>query len=223
MSPNDRAIVARWRIKLAIRRSLLAAARKRHEWNPTAASRALVEKRKRQVSEAERVIARRVAWTPKIVPLGETVAAQFGGLGPIVRTIGHYTAGPRDTSDAHALSLWRQYHAQHKRQGWGGIGYHYGITSAGTIVTLRPIGYKGAHTAGMNTGSPGIVVHGGPGQRMTTKQRAALTWLYDNAHTSAMPAAHRSPKNLRRVHHGVHRDYNATQCPDTYELDYKAA
>lgn len=223
MSAKDRAIVARWSGLLAIRKSLLLAARKRHEWNPTAKSRDLLEKRKKQVGYAERVIARRKGWTPPIKPLGATVTNQFGALGPIQRTIGHYTAGPRDTSDAHALALWRDYHRDHAAKGWGGIGYHYGITSAGTIVPLRPIASKGAHTAKKNTGSVGIVVHGGPGQRMTTKQRMALEWLYDNAHTSAMPVRHRSPKNLRTVHHGVHRDYTPTQCPDSYEIDYKAA
>lgn len=60
MSAKDRAIVARWRAKLAIRNSLLLAARKRHEWNPTNESRALLNKRKAQVREAERVIARRM-------------------------------------------------------------------------------------------------------------------------------------------------------------------
>jgi hypothetical protein len=223
MTAKDRAIVARWRGLLAIRKQLLAAARKRHEWSPNAASRALLDRRKQQVAYAERVIARRVRATPKIRALGATVENRFGSLGTIERTIGHYTAGPRDTSDDHAFAMWRQYHSQHINQGWGGIGYHYGVTSAGTIALLRPIGYKGAHTAGKNTGSPGIVVHGGPGQRMTGAQRAALEWLYDNAHTSAMPARHRSPKNLRNVHHGVHRDYNPTQCPDSYEIDYKAA
>ncbi len=223
MSPKDRAIVARWRARLTTRRALLAAARKRHEWFPTASSRALLEKRKRQVAEAERVIARRTRSTPRVRALGATVEDRFGPLGPIVRTIGHYTAGPRDTSDNHAFALWRQYHSQHINQGWGGIGYHYGITSAGTIALLRPVALKGAHTAQKNTGSVGIVVHGGPGQRMTPAQRLALEWLYDHAHTSALPARHRAPVSLRGVHHGVHNDYNATQCPDDYEIDYKAA
>ncbi len=58
MSSKDRAIVARWRGLLATRKALLLAARKRHEWNPTVGSRALLDKRKAQVAFAERVIAR---------------------------------------------------------------------------------------------------------------------------------------------------------------------
>jgi hypothetical protein len=63
MNAKDRAIVTRWRGLLAIRSTLLRAARKRHEWNPTPASRALIDKRKAQVAYAERVIARRVPLT----------------------------------------------------------------------------------------------------------------------------------------------------------------
>jgi len=221
MTARDRAIVARWRARLAARRRLLAAARGRHEWRPTAQSLALIERRKAQVAEAERVITRRGA--PRIVPLGVTVEERFGLLGAIERTIGHYTAGPRDRSDKHALRLWRQIHTDHASRGSGGIAYHYGITSAGSIVLLRPIALKGAHTALNNTGSVGIVVHGSIGQRMTPAQRRALTWLYDHAHTAAMPQQHRAPRSLRGVTHGVHRDYTATACPDTYAHDYKAA
>jgi hypothetical protein len=221
MTVKDKAIVARWRARLAIRNRLLWDARRRHGYNPTPESRALIEKRKRQVSEAERVIARRSG--PKIRELGVTVIDLFGGLGTIARTIGHYTAGPRDRNDDHAIALWRQYHAQHASQGWGGIGYHYGITSAGTIVLLRPVGFKGAHTAGTNTGSVGIVVHGTLGETMTRAQRASLTWLYDNAHTSALPFRHRASRSLRSVRHAVHKDFNATSCPGSYESDYKGA
>ena len=101
MNAKDRAIVTRWRARLAIRQGLLRAARKRHEWNPTPASRAVIEKRKRQVGEAERVIARRVAFRPHIRALGATVSS-YAPLGKVERTIGHYTAGPRDRDDDHA-------------------------------------------------------------------------------------------------------------------------
>lgn len=223
MSAKDRQIVARWRGLLAIRKALLVAARKRHEWNPTIGSRALLERRKKQVQYAERVIARHSGVRPRILLLGVTVEDRFGGLGDIQRTIGHYTAGPRDQSDGEALTLWRQYHRDHASRGWGGIGYHYGITRAGAIVCLRPIALKGAHTAGTNTGSVGIVVHGTLGERMTGAQFEALKWLYDNAHTAAMPSRHRAPKSLRGVHHGVHNDYNATACPGAFAKDYRSA
>lgn len=58
MTPTDRAVVARWKARLAIRRALETAARKRHVWKPTAATRATLDKRKRQVAAADRVIER---------------------------------------------------------------------------------------------------------------------------------------------------------------------
>lgn len=50
-------VVSRWRARLRVRRGLLAKARKRHEAHPTSATRAVVEKRKRQVAFALRVLA----------------------------------------------------------------------------------------------------------------------------------------------------------------------
>lgn len=56
---------SRWEALLAGRLKLLAAARKRHEANPTPASRALITLRKAQVAYAQRVVKRH---TPKVPP-----------------------------------------------------------------------------------------------------------------------------------------------------------
>lgn len=161
------------------------------------------------------------ARAPRIVRLDAPMSNLFGALGPLREPVGHYTAGPRDTSDAHALSLLRTYNQQHRSQGWGAIGYHLAIASSGTLILCRPVGWKGAHTAGQNTGRVGIVVMGNVGQRMTAAQRATLRWLRANAHTAAMPASHRAPSKLGRQ--TVHRDWNATSCAGDYSTDYKAA
>ncbi|WP_320672394.1 peptidoglycan recognition protein family protein [Patulibacter defluvii] len=160
---------------------------------------------------------------PKIVLLQAPMENRFGSIGSLYRWTGHYTAGPRDTSDAHALELDRQYNAQHRAQGWGAIGYHYNITSAGTIIVLRPVAWKGAHVAANNTGNAGIMVHGHPGQRMTAPQRAALRWLLDNAHTTAMPARGRAPKRLSSLRGSVHSDWMSTSCPGDFIGDYRKA
>ena len=55
---SHQAIVRRWRAKLAARLALLGAARRRYQWHPTPANRAVLNQRKRQVAEARRVIAR---------------------------------------------------------------------------------------------------------------------------------------------------------------------
>jgi hypothetical protein len=160
---------------------------------------------------------------PRIVRLDVSVAGHFGPLGAVHSVTGHHTAGPKDTSDAHALSLYRQYHAQHARQGWGGIGYHFGITRNGTIVLLRPVGLKGAHVGGHNTGNVGVVCHGTTGDRPTPEQAAALRWLIANAHTSAMPASHRI--DLRRAALRGHRDWSghtSNACPGSHYRMYRS-
>jgi len=158
---------------------------------------------------------------PKTVTLNAPMSQTFGAIGPAREPVGHYTAGPRDTSDSHGLSLLRTYNQQHRAQGWGAIGYHYAILRSGTLVLCRPASWKGAHTAGQNTGRVGIVVLGTTGQRMTAAQRSTLQWLRANAHTTRLPARHRAPAKLRRQ--TVHRDWNATSCAGDYSLDYKAA
>lgn len=160
---------------------------------------------------------------PKIVVLNAPMTSNQGSIGGLTGTIGHYTAGPRDTSDSHAIALFKQYNAQHRRQGWGAIGYHYGITKNGTIVCLRPVSWRGTHTAGANTGRVGIVVHGSLGQRMTKAQHDAYTWLLRNAHTTAMPSKHRASSSLINLSGvgRVHNDYNATSCPGNYKADYR--
>jgi N-acetylmuramoyl-L-alanine amidase len=157
---------------------------------------------------------------PRIIDLKLEGDKLFGGLGPISGVIGHYTAGPRDTSDDHACDLWRGYHRAHKAKGWGFIGYHLGVTAKGSVVLLRPIGWKGAHTAGANTGHVGVVVHGTTGDQPTAAQAATLRWLAANAHTDAMPASHRAPRRLGDVRWTGHNDWNATGCPGSFKKAY---
>lgn len=157
---------------------------------------------------------------PKIIDPRFKVEAKYGPLGPLTAVIGHHTAGPRDKTDGHAVDLWTKYHAQHKAQGWGGIGYHIGVTSAGSIVLLRPSGLKGAHTAQANTGHLGVVVHGTVGDKPTKAQLRAIRWLCRYAHTSRMPASHRAPVKLDAVRWTGHNDWNATACPGTFKPMY---
>ena len=163
--------------------------------------------------------------TPRILTaatIGLSFQNLFGELGPETRVSCHYTAGPRDTSDAHAAQLCRQYHAYHRGLGWGGIAYHYCITRKGTLLGLRPTSLKGAHTARQNSNSIGVMVHGTTGQRMTKAQRRTLFWLLRNAHKAAMPRAHRTDKRLYRADIRGHKEWpgQATSCPGAYLTDY---
>ena len=51
-------------------------------------------------------------------------------------------------------------HRWHQERGWDGIGYHYVITVNGYIERGRPPYWRGAHVAGHNTGSIGVVLIG---------------------------------------------------------------
>ena len=151
--------------------------------------------------------------------LGLSFQNLFGSLGPEVHVTGHHTAGPKDTSDSHAEQLCRQYHAQHKSQGWGGIGYHFCITRNGTIIGLRPTYLKGAHTGGWNTSNLGVMFHGTTGDRPTRAQARSYRWLLRYAHTTRMPKAHRTDRDLRNAKRHGHRDWEGhtwNACPGTH-------
>ena len=143
----------------------------------------------------------------------------FGQLGPEKYVTGHYTAGPKDTSDAHAMQLCRQYHAMHAGQGWGGMGYHFCITRKGTILGLRPTVLKGAHTGGWNTGNVGVMFHGTTGDKPTRAQARSYRWLLRYAHTSRMPAAHRTDLPLKRAQRKGHKQWpghTTNGCPGLF-------
>lgn len=203
-------------------------------------ARNVVDDRTGEVPSAKRIAAhtnqvrnRRTAWKaarkryfaakraqddePRVVRSGLRVAKLFGDIGPVVAWVGHYTAGPRDRSLSHALSLWKQYHEYHKRLGWGGIAYHVGITAEGVVVLLRPFSFKGAHVGGFNTGRVGAVMHGTGPDDMSEAQSRSLQWLLSNTRRLGAPV------DLKEVNGSVHFDYSPTSCPGRFEPGYRRA
>ena len=172
------------------------------------------------VERREQQLAKLSGSKPKFIRLHAPMSRSFGALGSTRAGVGHYTAGPRDTSDRHGVALFAEYNRQHRAAGWGAIGYHLAILSSGNVLLLRPTSWKGSHTAGQNTGRIGIVVAGGPGQRMTAAQRSTLTWLKNHGHTGAMPSSHRLPVGWHRGFR-VHSDLGSTACPGAYKSDYR--
>jgi len=147
----------------------------------------------------------------------------FGPLGRPSIVTGHYTAGPVDSSDDHAIKLCRSYHAAHKAKGWGGEGYHYCITRRGTILCLRPIALKGAHTGKHNTSNVGVMMHGTTGDKPSQAQRESYWWLLHNAHTPKLPPAHRSPTSLAncaRKGHNSWPGHESNGCPGAFKPMY---
>jgi hypothetical protein len=146
----------------------------------------------------------------------------FGQLGAERYVTVHHTAGPQDDSLAEAKRLCAQYHRDHAAKGWGGIGYHYCITRGGVILGLRPTLLLGAHVGGWNTGNVGTMFHGTTGNRAKSpEQIESFRWLLHNAHTRAMPKAHRvdvaltkKAGNRRRGHHDW-PGHETNACPGT--------
>lgn len=54
-----------------------------------------------------------------------------------------------------------QIRAEHKRQGWSDIGYHYVVTLDGKVHAGRDVDIAGSHVAGHNANSIGVVYVGG--------------------------------------------------------------
>jgi hypothetical protein len=163
---------------------------------------------------------------PRIITarkLGLTFANLFGELGPELHVTGHYSAGARAKNAREGVARARSFHAAHKAKGWGGIAYHYLIADDGTLICVRPTLLKGAHTALHNSNNIGVIMPGTIGDRPTTAQRDTYRWLLDNAHTDALPRAHRTDRNLRRATRRGHREWpdNSTACPGEFLHMYR--
>ena len=179
---------------------------------------AMLARRRRQLLE-------RGARRPRIVRLETRARGRFGAIGPLRAVTGHYTAGPADRDDADALRLFRDIDAAHHAQWGDGIGYHYGIARSGTLVLLRPTGWRGAGVDGVNTGNVHVVCHGTTGTRPTALQAGTLRWLHRNAHRRAMPASHRVRTRLAGLRALGHTDWpapgGATACPGGFTRMYR--
>ena len=164
---------------------------------------------------------------PRIITarrLGLRFQNVFGQLGPELHVTGHYSAGPRARNAREGVARVRAFHDWHKRQGWGGIAYHYVIPDDGTLICCRPTLLKGAHVARHNSNNIGVCMPGTTGDRPTRRQQATYRWLLNNAHTAAMPRAHRTDRNLRRAKRWGHRQWphQSTACPGLFLRMYLA-
>lgn len=110
-------------------------------------------------------------------------------MAKITRLVIHCTA-TREGQDASADTI-RRWHTTPKAQGgrgWSDIGYHYVVRLDGSVEKGRPDDVPGAHAAGFNTGSIGIVYVGGldasgrPKDTRTVPQKASLAQLVRKLH-----------------------------------------
>jgi hypothetical protein len=147
-------------------------------------------------------------------------ANQLAPMGPERSVVGHYSAGPRAADVTAGIERARSFHRDHLARGWAGIGYHYLIPDDGAIVCCRPASHRGAHVLSNNGGRIGVNMPGTLGDRPTTRQAQALRWLLQNAHTTAMPRAHRTGRDLWMLPRLGHKDLMATSCPGLFHGVY---
>ncbi len=149
----------------------------------------------------------------------------FGELGPELSLTGHYSAGARAADWRQGVERAKSFHAFHRGKGWGGVGYHFIISDDGALICARPTLLKGAHTGAHNTSNLGVNCPGTTGDDPTPEQRATYRWLLENAHTDALPAAHRSDRDLRQARLFGHRSWSGHEtnaCPGLFLEMYRA-
>lgn len=200
----------------------------------TADEAARIKKWQRRVEHCENMIARRrnqlsnatgkVA-KPKIITaeaIGLTFQNVFGTKGTIFRGAGHYTAGHRVANATQLIAEARSDHRFHKSKGWGGLSYEVMVADDGTVLLGNPIWRKSAAVALNNTGMVNICCPGTTGDNIAQKQRDSIEWLFDNWHTSAIPAAHRLPKDAGKLTWKGHKEWpqQSTACPGDMLDDY---
>jgi hypothetical protein len=153
------------------------------------------------------------------------VANKLGRMGPEKSVVGHYSGGTRAKNMAEGIARAKSFHHDHQvNRGWAGIGYHYLITDDGVIICCRSTFHTGAHVLRNNSGRIGVNM---PGtltptikHRPTRRQARTFNWLLHNAHTNAMPRAHRTDVNLSTLRRFGHNDLMATRCPGLFKGMY---
>jgi hypothetical protein len=181
---------------------------------------------RRRVAHFRKTGGRGPGTRPKFITaaqLGLTFQSVFGSKGTITRGAGHYTAGARASNASELAAEMRSDHRFHKGKGWGGLSYEAMVADDGTVGFGNPISRKSAAVASNNTGMVSICCPGTTGDRMTAAQKASVTWLMNNWHTAAVPAAHRLPKPARSFGWDGHRFYpgQSTACPGVMINDYR--
>jgi N-acetylmuramoyl-L-alanine amidase len=115
----------------------------------------------------------------------------------------HHSVTSEGKTQAQVEATLRRIDDQHRKNGWGGIGYNLAVDYDGRIYEARGIDILGAHASGENTKSYGICYIGDGRKGITSKAvegiKAAIVMLQNH-----------SAKKLKVV---GHRDVGSTACP----------
>ena len=116
-------------------------------------------------------------------------------LNAIDRIILHHSAS--NVASAEQIHQW------HLSRGYAGAGYHFLVRKDGSVYTLRPVNWVGAHCQGYNTCSIGICAEGNfEEETMNEVQKNAIIEL-----VNYLKAIYRINKVTK------HNDYGSTACP----------
>ena len=137
-----------------------------------------------------------------------------------MRRISHIVVHCAATPEGRAHSV-EDIRRWHRQRGWKDIGYHWVVLLDGSVQPGRPEHQAGAHVAGRNTHSIGVVYVGGvakdslqPKDTRNARQKAALRRLLKNL-------KHKYPQALIMGH----RDFRgvAKACPSFDAVNEYAA
>lgn len=115
----------------------------------------------------------------------------------------HYDGGTPVTRTGYAIM--RAIEAEHRGQGWAGVGYNFVVDQAGNIYEGRGWNLQGAHCPDHNISGIGVQIAIGGSQEPSAKALAACRALYQEA----------CKKTGRALAKRGHRDGFATACPGT--------
>jgi hypothetical protein len=134
--------------------------------------------------------------------LGETVQRFEKPARSVNVVFLHCSAASRPDIDAHEINQW------HLDRGWSGIGYHYFMTTDGTLQYGRDAEITPAAQSGYNTGSLAICLNGLHSHDFTEAQFARLRKFCDEINVAYGGIRFRG-----------HREVAAKECP---VFDYAA-
>ncbi len=108
----------------------------------------------------------------------------------------------------------------HRAKGWsGGVGYHYVIDRKGWLGIGRPLGKRGAHVAGHNTGTIGICLLGGYGSNENDKFADHYTPEQDDSLRAFLADLMDEHPTINKI--SGHNEYAAKACPGFQVFDWQ--
>lgn len=144
----------------------------------------------------------------KVAPPSGVMYAYRNPAAELHRIVLHHGGGAA-VAPGEEVDVLQGYQDHHVRvNGWADIGYHFAVGPDGKLYKGRDVQYVGAHVAGKNTGSIGVVALGNynvqkPTQPFLLSLHKLLAWLC--LEFSILPEAITG-----------HRDHLSTECPGNH-------